>query len=74
MKGTYDTPILPSPRIMNITQGSIKECRNYSILPSDWHYIYTEQFQQRYSKLEETSKLQNTFRYEIVNKHATTDW
>lgn len=33
MKGSYDTPILPSPRIMNIAQGSIKECRNYIILP-----------------------------------------
>ena len=60
-------------RFMNISQGSLEECRNYIILSRDLEYISVEQFQQLHAQIEEASKLLNAYCNGILNNHAIKD-
>lgn len=55
-------------RFLNISQGSLEECRYYTILSSDLSYIHTSIYQQLIIKLEETSKLLNAYIRGIANQ------
>ena len=48
-------------RFMNISQGSLEECRCYVILSRDLGYIDNEVYNILYSKIEEASKLLNGY-------------
>ena len=44
-------------RFMNISQGSIEECRDYLLLSRDLQYIDEQQFSELFVLIEETSKM-----------------
>lgn len=48
-------------RFMNISQGSLEECRCYVILSRDLGYIDNDVYNILYSKIEEASKLLNGY-------------
>ena len=48
-------------RFMNIAQGSMEECRYYSILDRDLTYINEDEYQQLRSALNEASFLLNSY-------------
>ncbi|WP_308235724.1 four helix bundle protein [Prevotella sp.] len=54
-------------RFMNISQGSLEECRCYVILSRDLGYIDNEVYNILYSKIEETSKLLNGYCKAMLN-------
>ena len=54
-------------RFMNISQGSLEECRCYVILSRDLGYIDNEVYNIFYSKIEETSKLLNGYCKAMLN-------
>lgn len=54
-------------RFMNISQGSLEECRCYVILSRDLGYIYNEVYNILYSKIEEASKLLNGYCKAMLN-------
>ncbi len=54
-------------RFMNISEGSIAECRNYIILAKDLEYIDDEPYQQLVFGLEETSKFLTAYCRGIIN-------
>ena len=58
-------------RFLNISQGSLEECRYYAILSSDLSYIQPPIYQQLMIKLEETSKLLNAYIKGINNTNYT---
>lgn len=60
-------------RFMNISEGSVEECRDYIILSKDLEYIDSEQFMQLHDCLEETSKLLTAYCKGIVNNHGIKD-
>ena len=60
-------------RFMNISEGSIEECRDYIILTRDLGYIHTEQFIALYNGLEETSKLLIAYCKGIINNNGIKD-
>ena len=57
-------------RFMNISEGSVEECRDYIILSKDLEYIDSEQFMQLHDCLEETSKLLTAYCKGIVNNNG----
>lgn len=57
-------------RFMNISQGSLEECRDYIILSRDLLFIDQAQFCLLYSAIEETSKLLNGYIRGIRNNTA----
>jgi len=48
-------------RFLNISQGSLEECRNYVILSHDIEYISDETFEQLLSQLNDASRLLNAY-------------
>ena len=54
-------------RFMNISQGSLEECRCYVILSRDLGYIDNEVYNILYSKIDEASKLLNGYCKAMLN-------
>ena len=54
-------------RFMNISQGSLEECRCYVILSRDLGYIDNDVYNILYSKIEEASKLLNGYCKAMLN-------
>ena len=57
-------------RFMNISQGSIEECRDYIILSRDLGYIDDVIFSNLYGKIEEASRLLHGYCKGIINNNA----
>lgn len=57
-------------RFMNISQGSIEECRDYIILSRDLGYIDDVIFSNLYGKIEEASRLLHRYCKGIINNNA----
>lgn len=57
-------------RFMNISQGSIEECRDYIILSCDLGYIDDVIFSNLYGKIEEASRLLHGYCKGIINNNA----
>lgn len=57
-------------RFMNISQGSIEECRDYIILSRDLGYIDDVIFSNLYDKIEEASRLLHGYCKGIINNNA----
>ncbi len=55
-------------RFLNIVQGSLEECRYYIILSRDLLYINIETYNELIGKVEETSKLLNSYVRGVVSK------
>ena len=60
-------------RFLNISEGSIAECRNYIILSRDLNYINSEQHLQLYNLIEATSKLLTSYSKGIINNNGIKD-
>lgn len=56
-------------RFMNISQGSLEECRCYVILSRDLGYIDNDVYDILYSKIEEASKLLNGYCKAMLNSN-----
>lgn len=56
-------------RFMNISQGSLEECRCYIILSRDLGYIDNDVYNILYSKIEEASKLLNGYCKAMLNSN-----
>ena len=56
-------------RFLNISQGSLEECRYYIILSKDLEYISDERFQVVTNKIEEVSRVLNAYSKGIVTSH-----
>lgn len=56
-------------RFMNISQGSLEECRCYVILSRDLGYIDNDVYKILYSKIEEASKLLNGYCKAMLNSN-----
>ena len=56
-------------RFMNISQGSLEECRCYVILSRDLEYIDNDVYNILYSKIEEVSKLLNGYCKAMLNSN-----
>ena len=56
-------------RFMNISQGSLEECRCYVILSRDLGYIDNAVYNILYSKIEEASKLLNGYCKAMLNSN-----
>ena len=57
-------------RFLNISEGSMEECRDYIILSKDLEYINSEQFMQLHDSLEEASKLLTAYCKGIINNNG----
>ena len=60
-------------RFMNISQGSIEECRDYIFLSRDLHYIDEQQFTELYNLLEDASKMLYLYCNGIMNNNGIKD-
>jgi four helix bundle protein len=60
-------------RFLNIAQGSLEECRYYIILSFDLGYIIEDEYSMLYLKIEETSKLLNSYCKGIREKDFSSD-
>ena len=60
-------------RFLNISEGSIEECRDYVILSRDLGYIDGQQFDELYYSIEETSKLLVAYSKGIINNNGIKD-
>lgn len=60
-------------RFMNISQGSVEECRDYIILSRDLQYINEQQFSELYDSLEETSKMLYLYCNGILSNNGVKD-
>ena len=58
---------------LNISEGSLAECRNYIILSSDLEYINEEQYSELYYAIEEASKLLIAYSAGIINNNGIKD-
>ena len=57
-------------RFLNISEGSLAECRNYIILARDLEYIDEKQYVELYFALEEASKLLTSYCKGIINNNG----
>ena len=57
-------------RFLNISEGSLAECRNYIILSRDLDYIDEEQYSQLFYSIEGTSKLLTAYSKGIINNNG----
>lgn len=57
-------------RFLNISQGSLEECRTYILLSRDLEYISTEQFNILRDTIENTSKFLNSYCNGIINNNG----
>jgi four helix bundle protein len=60
-------------RFLNISEGSLAECKNYIILSRDLGYIDSEQFTQLHDTIEEASKLLTAYSIGIINNNGIKD-
>ena len=60
-------------RFLNISQGSLEECRNYIILSRDLQFINTEQFLMLCDSIENASRLLNAYCNGIINNSGIKD-
>lgn len=60
-------------RFMNISQGSLEECRCYVILSRDLEYIDNDVYNILYSKIEEASKLLNGYCKAMLNSNFSNN-
>ena len=60
-------------RFLNISEGSLAECRNYIILARDLGFADELQFNKLYDSLEETSKLLTAYCKGIINNTGVQD-
>ena len=60
-------------RFLNIAQGSLEECRYYIILSFDLGYIIEDEYSMLYLKIEETSKLLNSYCKGLRDKDFSSD-
>ena len=60
-------------RFMNISQGSIEECRDYVILSRDIDYISTEEFSELRDALEDASRMLYLYCNGIKNNNGIKD-
>ncbi len=60
-------------RFLNISQGSLEECRCYIMLSKDLHYISLEEAQLLEEKIEGTSCFINAYIKGIINNSAIQD-
>ncbi|MBR6192032.1 MAG: four helix bundle protein [Prevotella sp.] len=60
-------------RFLNISEGSLAECKNYIILSRDLGYIDSEQFTQLHDMIEEASKLLTAYSIGIINNNGIKD-
>ena len=57
-------------RFLNISEGSLEECRDYIVLSKDLLYISEEEYDQLYTSIEETSKLLIAYSNGIINNNG----
>ncbi len=57
-------------RFLNISEGSLAECRNYAILSRDLKYIAEEQYQDMFFAIEEASRLLTSYSKGIINNNG----
>ena len=57
-------------RFMNISQGSVEECRDYLLLSRDLQYVNDLQFSELYQSLEDTSKMLYLYCNGIMNNNG----
>ena len=60
-------------RFLNISQGSLEECRDYILLSRDLGYIDTYQFQLLHESIEEASKLLLGYCHGILTNSGVMD-
>ena len=60
-------------RFLNISQGSLEECRDYIILSRDLQFINTEQFRLLCDNIENASRLLNGYCNGILNNSGIKD-
>ena len=60
-------------RFLNISEGSLAECRNYIILSRDLDYIDDKQYSQLFYSIEDTSKLLTAYSKGIINNNGIKD-
>ena len=60
-------------RFMNISQGSVEECRDYILLSRDLQYINEQQFSELYDSLEDASKMLYLYCNGILNNNGVKD-
>lgn len=60
-------------RFLNISEGSLAECRNYIILSKDLLFVTESQYTSLYLLLEETSKLLTAYSKGIINNSGIQD-
>ena len=60
-------------RFLNISEGSLAECRNYIILSKDLGYVDDEHYNQLFYTIEETSKLLSAYSLGIINNNGIKD-
>ena len=60
-------------RFMNISQGSVEECRDYLLLSRDLQYVNDLQFSELYQSLEDTSKMLYLYCNGIMNNNGIKD-
>ena len=58
---------------LNISEGSLAECKNYIILSKDLEYINDCQYTQLYYAIEEASKLLTAYSAGIINNNGIKD-
>ena len=58
---------------LNISEGSLAECRNYVILSRDLGYIDETNYSQLYYSIEEASKLLTSYCKGIINNNGIKD-
>jgi four helix bundle protein len=60
-------------RFLNISEGSLAECRNYIILSRDLYFINEEEYTSLYLALEESSRLLTAYSKGIINNNGIKD-
>ena len=60
-------------RFLNISEGSLAECRNYILLSQDLGFLNENQYQQLYDYIEDTSKLLTAYSKGIINNNGIKD-
>ena len=60
-------------RFMNISQGSIEECRDYILLSRDLQYFTDTDFSNLHDELEETSRMLHLYCKGIINNNGIKD-
>ena len=60
-------------RFLNISEGSLAECRNYIILSRDLCFINEEEYTNLYLALEESSRLLTAYSKGIINNNGIKD-